>query len=454
MSPRRGSLQPDDRSDQEADRRAGLFYLRFVWGSLLRHPIVALGVFAAAMGSAALFIRSLPHTYHVETKLLARRQQSLPVVARPGLGEEAPTAGAFEAIHRRDNLASIIKAAGIWTDANEQPKSALRTGQGVTAEERLDRLIKRLDARLGVVASDSTLTVAIDWPDPERARRIVQAAAENFLEGRRAAEISPIEEAISILEGRATVLQANLDAIHADVLRARRSAGRASARRTQSSRESTSNVQQLEAEIRGKRRAIAELEDSRRRKLAELRGQLAQDHARYGEGFPALTDLQRAIDAISEPVPQVAVLREEQKALEAQYARQFGGTFEESPTATGMEPSRRDSSGDGSDAGEARLKRATLEYQSLLERINGARIELETARAAFKYRYIVLWPAQTPTRPDRPKVVKLALAGAAAALVLALLAALARDLVPCKLVDREQVERALDLEILGEVRAG
>jgi hypothetical protein len=162
-------------------------------------------------------------------------------------------------------------------------------------------------------------------------------------------------------------------------------------------------------------------------------------------------DLERAISAVAEPSTQVAPLRQEQRALEAAYEERFGRVFEDALAPA--DSSGRESPDDGPDAGEARLKRATLEYQSLLERINSARIELETARAAFKYRYVVLWPAQTPLRPDKPKIVRVALAGVVAAVLLAMFAALAVDLLSRKLVDREQVHRVLGLEILGEVRA-
>jgi len=56
------------------------------------------------------------------------------------------------------------------------------------------------------------------------------------------------------------------------------------------------------------------------------------------------------------------------------------------------------------------------------ERIDSARIDLDTARAAFKYRYSVVIPPQVPRGPIKPKT-PLVMAGAViAGLVLALFA--------------------------------
>ena len=58
-------------------------------------------------------------------------------------------------------------------------------------------------------------------------------------------------------------------------------------------------------------------------------------------------------------------------------------------------------------------------YDTLLDRLNSARIELDTARAAFKYRYTIVRPPQLPKRPVKPKVPVVVGGGVLAATVLA-----------------------------------
>ena len=87
-------------------------------------------------------------------------------------------------------------------------------------------------------------------------------------------------------------------------------------------------------------------------------------------------------------------------------------------------------------------------YQELLGRIDGATIELDTARAAFKYRYSVVRPAQVPKNPEKPKA-SVVLGGGLAAAVL--FAAVAADLRAGRIVEAWQIERLLGVPVLAEV---
>jgi hypothetical protein len=100
---------------------------------------------------------------------------------------------------------------------------------------------------------------------------------------------------------------------------------------------------------------------------------------------------------------------------------------------------------------QSRLRIATNKYEELLDRIDAARIELDTARAAFKYRYSVIDPAQVPKKALKPNPVVLILGGVMGGLMLALFCAIAADLRGRRLLERWQVERTLGLPVLGEL---
>ena len=95
---------------------------------------------------------------------------------------------------------------------------------------------------------------------------------------------------------------------------------------------------------------------------------------------------------------------------------------------------------------------ALTKYNSFLDRIEGARLELDSARAAFKYRYTVLVPVQQPRGPIKPKPKLVLGASVIAGLVLALLSAAFVDLRSRRLIESWQVERALKVPLLGEIR--
>jgi uncharacterized protein involved in exopolysaccharide biosynthesis len=85
-------------------------------------------------------------------------------------------------------------------------------------------------------------------------------------------------------------------------------------------------------------------------------------------------------------------------------------------------------------------------------RIDSARIEQDTARAAFKYRYSVVRPASVPRKPEKPNVPVLIAAAVIAALFLGLVVGALRDFTSGRLVEPWQVERALGLQVLSKVK--
>jgi uncharacterized protein involved in exopolysaccharide biosynthesis len=418
-----------------------------------RHWLVATTTFALSIAATLAVLRVLPRTYHVQTQLIARRQQVLPSLARPSLGDESPTAGAYDLVHRRDNLASIISEVGLI----EQGSAAeLESGRERPSEEDLLRLLlKRLDTALIVSPGDGTLTISIDWPDPDVGFRIVAAAVRNYLEARRLLETQPIEEAIGTLESRATVLRANTESLLVEAQRHRpaRSRGKTAAAGVPLS-ETEMRAEQMEASIRAKREALRDADDYRRRRLAELRAKLTQEEAIYGPGYPSRVGLKQEIEALSHPSPQLDSLQKELRAAEANYRSQFGRSPSNSERTSSSElldaASQREPP---PDSPEARLKHAALEYQAMMDRISGARIELETARAAFKYRYNVIWPAERPKKPDRPKTASLLAAGAVFGLLFTVCMAVAVDAFSGRIVERTQIEHKLGLPVLGDLRS-
>ena len=100
----------------------------------------------------------------------------------------------------------------------------------------------------------------------------------------------------------------------------------------------------------------------------------------------------------------------------------------------------------------SQLAMATSRYQDILMRIDAARIELDTARAAFKYRYTVVSPAQTPRNPIAPNVPLIVMAGLLAGLVFAFLTSTLLDLRRGRVVEGWQIEKRLKIPLLAQVK--
>jgi hypothetical protein len=98
-----------------------------------------------------------------------------------------------------------------------------------------------------------------------------------------------------------------------------------------------------------------------------------------------------------------------------------------------------------------RLLVATRRYEDLMDRIDSARIELQTAQAAFKYRYVVVDPPEVPQTATRPNGAILLLGGLVLAAVLAIFAAGVSDLTCGRFVEPWQVRRKLSIPLLAEI---
>ena len=192
------------------------------------------------------------------------------------------------------------------------------------------------------------------------------------------------------------------------------------------------DVVNLRVMLDAKRRALADLEDYRRKHLVELQTRLAEQRAVYSESHPSIIDLEQSIDSLKRDSPQVLALRQEETDLRQRLSRESDGADDGTAGALAIpaELFRSDRLGEDSavEYQRAQLRFAVQQYAHLRERIDAGRIDLDTARAAFKYRYSVVVPAQVPRGPIKPKALVVIMAALIAGLLLALFATTAADL--------------------------
>ncbi len=437
--------EPLDGAGEAVDPAVLRHRVGFVFGALRRQKWLALSIFGLVFAATVGWIRITPRTYHVETKILTKRQQAMPNSVRSNIADEAPTYLAFETIHRRDNLISIVKQTRLVERWRSDPNRPL------SEEDKVNLLVKLLDDRLAVSTGDGVLTISIDWPDPQVAYELVEATWQHFRDARREQEISSIEEVLSVLEARAEAARAELEELQESAIQASKAAGSQADARKTAARPVAIDVpaMQIKTKLEATRRMIRDEEDFRRRRLEDLRAQLAQRLAMYGASYPSVVSLQQEIQEFSREPPELADLKAQEQRLDASYARRKRDMAEggQSISAERTGAETRTDHGDG----DTRLTRAMLKYQTLLERVETARIDLDTSGSAFKHRYSVMWPAKVPTEPARPNVRKLLAMGSALALFLAVLAATLADVRAGRLVEPWQVEHLLNLPVLAEV---
>jgi hypothetical protein len=505
----------DDDEEGGLDLAAIRDYAGFVIGAPRRHKLLTFAVLLAVVGLTKAVTWALPRTYHVESTLLAQIVHIDKVASLAGGSsipdsEDAPTKLARQTVLRRDNLLSLVEETNLtkeW-DRTRSPLHRIKDQLmaklgGVPSEaDKFAALVAMLEQRISVNLTtewngEGTVTFAVDWPDPEMAFRLCTATQQNFLEARHISEIDNYVEGIALLRARAETVRHELDAAALRIEEARneRSAGpgagetAAGEARPDAPRRprpvaaaavpppdpaKMAEAARLKASLEGKQVAIRDLEDIRRRRLLELQARLSELRATYADSHPLVMDTMRTIDVMSKESPQTAQLRQEEVELRARY-REVVGTEPEQPIvgltqvlprrssgSAGVSNDKRSSLGEvaspeeGDDRGmeflRAQLRMHMSTYDRLMERIDSVQMELDTAEAAFKYRYTVIHPAQMPIAPSKPNVGLISAAGYIAALLLALLAAVVADVLDGRILKRWQVERIVDLPVLGELR--
>src|SRR3989440_6719776 len=257
-------------------------------------------LFAAALGAA---IRYLPRRYHVEARMLALPAEGAPGALRGNNGDASLLQSAAEVILSRQNLLELIREHDLlerW-DSSRGPMLQLwdrLRRRPIDPVHRERALVRSFEKRLTVQVKGPHVILGFDWPEPQTAVEVVRSAEAKLIAARRDAELVPLERKVATLESSATAARRRVDVLAAriqEALTQKRHGARAA------------TVRGLQAEGRFRdlpdpalsrqrsrlialRKAIAEQEDVRRKRVSELNATLAEQKAMLGPGNPALLD--------------------------------------------------------------------------------------------------------------------------------------------------------------------
>lgn len=401
----------------------------------------------AATGAAAAVL--LPRTYAAESRLLAQRNYVMPALAHPRravpTGADSPTQSAVEFVLNRPALEGIVRRidlVGRWD--RERPavlrfkdRVTQRVRGPITDEDKLDAIVDLLAKRISVSVINDTITVKATWSDPRTVVDIVTGAVEAFLEARRKMDVQAIADTHALLSRTAETERANVEAQLAVVAAVARTAaverprqGAPVVRSTLTPKapiesRDTDPLDGLRSQILDARTEIASGEARHEQQIREAESRLAQSRAVQTDRHPDVLALQRALGRLREEPSALRAARANEAQLVAQYVAS-GGRLDRLSTSGAGAANAADAdaavSSSLTDAVLARQARAGDEdpdavvyarsllkssvetYQDILTRLANAQIELETAKAAFGYRYAVSDPARLPKKASAPNV--------------------------------------------------
>ncbi len=476
----------------------------FVFRGVRRHRFLSALSFLIMVLVGAVAAVVLPRTFHVESRLLANNNDLIRALGNPrsSLPSDDPTRAARELVFAHDNLVSLIKQTNLMKNWEQTRPGVVKIKDKVvnfvagepTEEDRVDAMVGLLEKKLQVSTDQQTVTISIDWHDAQMAYLLVETAQQNFLETRHVTEMTAISEALSILEMHGSQMQKMVDDALHELERVRDTRRKGSLgvpgampgpesgavafapepkpvqdRSDAPSSATEQELAQLKFLLNSKKRALGDLEDFRSRRVTELTAQLQEQKVQYADQHPIVMDMRQRIQALKADSPQMSQVKGDIDALEHEYRRKGGRDPEAliEPTRPRNASMRRvvapqlaQSALTNSELADDplvefsrnNLRVAAAKYEELLMRIDSARIEQDTTRAAFKYRYSVVRPASVPKKPVKPDVAIILTVTAVLAFFAALMAGALRDWVSGRLVEAWQVERALGLPVLSQVK--
>jgi uncharacterized protein involved in exopolysaccharide biosynthesis len=462
-----------------------------------RHPKLAAAVFVIVASLGVTVAITMPRTYSAQVRLLAQRNFVVPALTNPNRvvprDADNPTRNVADMIMRRENLSALCKELSLVDRFYAHRSAALRLkdavlgGSGTEADKEY-AVVGTLEKKLTVQADENSVTIAVDWTDPQLAFDIVSRVQQNFLEARYDNEVAMIGDAITVLQDHAKSEMDHLNQALDEyqkllaeegprtaaprgpdgVVRRPVAMGGGGPAPRPSAAVAAAPDPELTAALEDKRRQIRAMEDDRQRELSGLRQQLSQAQLTLTPQHPTVIALQQQIDARSQPMPELIQLKNEERQLTAQLAppaavpgpaRGGGATTTYVPTGGGdpvplpsIPPLPEAWQADGrAQLARSKLDAAIKSYQDVAGRIDTANIELEIARTAFKYRYTVVTPPEVPKKPKKPLAPLVGVGSIVAAVLLSILFAAGRDAMQGRILEPWQVRRKLKLDVLGEL---
>ncbi|MCA1826848.1 MAG: hypothetical protein ABR567_19610 [Myxococcales bacterium] len=389
----------------------------FAGGALKRRRKLALEVFVFVVAATVLALPLLPRRYHVEAKVLALPSDGAPGVARQSSGDPAGLLeSAAQVALTHENLVSIVRAQDLvskW-DADRGRLSHLWHRTAPTERD----LVRRLQKTLTVKVKGEEVLIAFDWPEPQTAVAVVEAAQKNLLAARREAELSPLERKATSLEQSAAEAQKRVDLLTSRVTTAVRLKRRGARAATVRALQADGKFRDLpdpalasqRLELIGRRRAIAELEETRQKRLSELNATLAEQRATLGPENAALQETQQKIASLAADQARIDRMRADEQTLLATYVRGGGRETELSAEPGPAWPAELKEDDPAVAFDKARIAMEESNLSRLQAEVADARQALAAAQVSFESRYMVMTPPEAPDGPSFPNVPLLLLA--------------------------------------------
>lgn len=434
---------------RSAKRRKGLSFVVMILGG-------ALTVLAAIFA---------PRSYEVESRVLVQRTANLTGAQAQYVSPEEMRNLAREyeeQVLARDSILAIVKQKNLvarWDDMRQPHRrliDRIRHKMGKPApsdDEKFEALVSNIEHRMKVWVDATTVTVKLEWAEPEAARDIVDAAVKNFLDARFQSEVGVIPARLKIQEGFVAQAHKDLESAATELVRMQKANDPKKKvnlvipklpRGVLDKPVPVDADPALKAKLEGVRGRIAQLQAAKAQRVQELHQQLIEKQQTLAPGHPEVIGLKQTIKATeSQDSVQLAGLRAEETQIVNEMAAQQRAAQQKANEAR---PSPRAAPAVAPDVATAapeviaatapksvqdaqvRFDTVTATYQTLVKQLQELQVQMQEQEAQYKNRYKITHPAEIPGAPKRPVAL--------IAIAIGILATIAAVLLVAALADR------------------
>lgn len=483
--------------------------LSFLRGAARRHWKLGAAVFlvVAVLGTAVSL--ALPGLYQASTKILISQNALPSIVTGPNrsLPTIDPLRGATDIISKKENLEGTVREAQLMKSWDETRGAVFRVKDWALAQvlgplsdaDKIKALTGMLEDSLEVRPEGNvSLGIRVYWRDPQTAAQLTKILQRRFLDQHLEQDTSVITAAIDILDQEA---KKAADAITPELKEVQRlvqqlgsgePAPASSAPSAQGGAPATPAPAVVQmaprpaapavaapaipdpavvTKLQEVRNAIRGVSEPWQRRISDLKAQMADLRGVYGPSHPAVIQQEARINEASVEPPELGELRNQEQQLMAELRRSTnagdtagavpatgrvmyrGGGSARSPILerAGALPVRPLEEPPELSAARTKLRNALDKYNEFTSRLDDARLELTSARAAFKYRYQVVEEPEVPRKPVKPKRALLVIGSIVGALALGFMAGAARELASGRLLESWQL-KTMGIPMLGEIK--
>lgn len=412
---------------------------------------VVMMLFGAITLLAAIFA---PRTYEVESRVLVQRTANLTGGAAQYVSPEEMRNLAREyeeQVMARDNILAIVKQKDLvarWDDMRQPHRRLIdrvnrKLGKAPPSDdEKFEALVANIESRMKVWVDATTITVKLDWAEPQAARDIVDAAVKNFLDWRFQSEVGVIPARLKIQEGFVAQAHKDLESAASELVAFQKANDPKKKVNVivpglpQGVSDSDGDPA-LRAKLEAVRGQLQQAQQAKQQRLAELHQQLIEKQQTLAPAHPDVIALKQTIAATEGSTsPQITALKAQESSILGELAAARTSRPSPSPRAglpksapvptPSPEPINATAPKSLQDA-QVRFDTVTTTYQALVKQLQELQVQMQEQEAQYKNRYRVTHPAEAPSAPKRPVgLIALAL-GFLATFVAVLLAAALAD---------------------------